>query len=67
MSDIPDFDNWIVLVNDEAQYSLWPTRRTTTAGWQATRQRGNRGACTAYVDTNLIDMTPASLRADVLA
>lgn len=36
---------FLVLVNDELQYSLWPTFREFPAGWSAVGHRGNRKDC----------------------
>jgi MbtH protein len=50
-----------VLVNDEGQYSLWPTFRDVPAGWTAVGPRGARQACLAYIEENWTDMRPKSL------
>ncbi len=52
---------YLVLVNDEAQYSLWPAFREVPAGWKAVGPRGNRKECLDYIDETWTDMRPKSL------
>lgn len=58
-----DDDNgeFLVLVNDELQYSLWPTFRDVPAGWKAVGPRGKRQECLAYIEEHWTDMRPKSL------
>jgi len=53
---------YLVLINDEEQYSLWPAFRDIPAGWRATGPRGKRGECLDWIDKNWTDMRPKSLR-----
>jgi MbtH protein len=48
------------LVNDEGQYSLWPTFVDVPAGWTVT-QAGSRAECLEYIERNWTDMRPNSL------
>jgi MbtH protein len=50
-----------VLVNEEGQYSLWPTFKETPAGWTAVLPKGTRQECVAYVEERWTDMRPKSL------
>jgi MbtH protein len=52
---------YLVLVNDEGQYSLWPAFLDIPLGWTATGPRGERKACLAWIDENWTDMRPLSL------
>jgi MbtH protein len=52
---------YLVLVNDEGQYSLWPSFRDVPAGWNAVGPRGVRAECLAWIETNWTDMRPRSL------
>ncbi len=52
---------FVVLVNQELQYSLWPTFREIPAGWTAVGPRGTRKACLDYIEENWTDMRPKSL------
>jgi MbtH protein len=51
---------YLVLVNDEGQYSLWPTRLEIPAGWKPTGQTGDRAECLAWVERNWTDPRPAT-------
>jgi uncharacterized protein YbdZ (MbtH family) len=53
--------DYLVLVNDERQYSLWPTIREVPAGWRAVGQRGKRRECLEWIEANWTDMRPKSL------
>lgn len=56
---------FLVLVNHEEQYSLWPTFAGVPAGWTV-RFGGpdgtDRDSALRYVDENWTDMRPRSLR-----
>ena len=56
-----DTAEYLVLINEEAQYSLWPQFKEIPAGWTATGPRGNRQECLAWIDENWTDMRPRSL------
>jgi MbtH protein len=51
----------IVLVNDEGQYSLWPTFADVPAGWTAAYGPGKRKDCLEFVNAEWTDMRPKSL------
>lgn len=53
---------YTVVVNDEEQYSIWPTFRAVPAGWREVGVRGPKAACLAHIETVWTDMRPASLR-----
>ncbi|GAA1117487.1 MbtH family protein [Streptomyces javensis] len=59
------FDNpdgtFLVLVNDEGQYSLWPAFAEVPAGWEVVVQETDRKTCLDYIDANWTDMRPKSL------
>lgn len=52
---------FVVLVNDEAQRSLWPTFAAVPAGWEVEFGPANRPDCLDFVENNWTDMRPASL------
>ena len=52
---------YLVLVNDEGQYSLWPAFLDIPPGWTATGPRGERAVCLAWIDEHWTDMRPLSL------
>jgi MbtH protein len=53
--------DYLILVNRELQYSLWPSFRETPAGWSAVGTRGSRKDCLAWINSNWTDMRPLSL------
>jgi MbtH protein len=59
-----DDDNgtFVVLINDEEQYSLWPTFADVPEGWQRVFGAAGRADCLAYVEQHWTDMRPRSLR-----
>jgi MbtH protein len=50
-----------VLVNDEAQHSLWPADIACPDGWTVVHDADSRSACLEYIETHWTDMRPASL------
>jgi MbtH protein len=55
-----DDAEYLVLVNDEGQHSLWPVLADVPAGWVVVF-RGARPAAVDYIAENWTDMRPASL------
>lgn len=55
-------DRFVVVRNDEEQYSIWPAEREIPAGWQDAGFTGAKADCLAYVDEMWTDMRPRSLR-----
>jgi MbtH protein len=51
-----------VVVNDEEQYSIWPTFKPMPAGWRTAGKQGKKADCLAYIDEVWTDMRPLSLR-----
>jgi MbtH protein len=52
---------YLVLINEEGQYSLWPAYIDIPAGWRATGPKGERKTCLAWIEQNWTDMRPLSL------
>lgn len=52
---------FLVLVNHEGQYSLWPVFAEVPAGWTAVFGPNARSACVTYVEEHWTDMRPLSL------
>ena len=50
-----------VLINDEGQYSLWPSFKQVPQGWTIVKNSGTRAACLEYINQNWTDMRPKSL------
>ncbi|WAX80936.1 MbtH family protein [Streptomyces sp. KMM 9044] len=58
--DDPDA-TYLVLVNHEAQYSLWPAFAEVPAGWTVAHEQDTRQVCLDYIEANWTDMRPKSL------
>lgn len=58
-----DDDNasYLVLCNDEGQYSLWPEQIGVPGGWTTVHGPDARAACLEFVEANWTDMRPRSL------
>lgn len=55
-------EEYKVLINDEEQYSLWPSWKEIPKGWKATGPTGAKQECLDYVNSVWTDMRPKSLR-----
>lgn len=53
--------NYLVLVNDEGQHSLWPTFIDVPAGWRSVFGEAPRQECLDHIEKNWTDMRPNSL------
>jgi MbtH protein len=51
-----------VVVNDEEQYSIWPSDRENPPGWRDAGKAGAKDDCLAYIKEVWTDMRPLSLR-----
>lgn len=51
-----------VVVNQEEQYSIWPSTLAIPKGWQETGKEGDKEYCLAYIKEVWTDMRPLSLR-----
>lgn len=57
--------NYIVLINDEEQYSIWSSDKPIPHGWAKEGFHGDKAACVAYIDKTWTDMRPKSLREEM--
>jgi MbtH protein len=64
MSDDASEDRTLyrVVVNDEEQYSIWPSAKALPLGWSDAGKQGTRAECLAHIDDVWTDMRPLSLR-----
>ncbi|MFG6449095.1 MbtH family protein [Roseateles sp. BYS180W] len=54
---------FIVLINHEDQYSIWPHWKAVPQGWTAVEGiKGDKKTVTEFVDKTWTDMRPLSLR-----
>jgi len=65
-TDTSTGERYLVVVNDEEQYSIWPEDRALPAGWRAEGTSGSKDACLDHIEQVWTDMRPKSLR-DALA
>jgi MbtH protein len=57
-----DTRTYVVVVNDEEQYSVWFADRELPAGWRPGDASGSKAECLAYIERVWTDMRPLSLR-----
>ena len=53
---------YVVVLNDEEQYSIWWAGRELPAGWRSNGFEGTKEACLEHIDEVWTDMRPLSLR-----
>jgi len=53
---------YAVVVNHEAQYSIWPVTKDMPAGWEKTGKEGSKSDCLTYIEEVWTDMRPQSIR-----
>jgi MbtH protein len=54
--------DYIVVVNHEEQYSIWPADKPIPAGWVQKGEKGTKEKCLLYIKEVWTDMRPLSLR-----
>jgi MbtH protein len=57
-----DDRRYVVVRNDEDQYSIWPDDREPPGGWQIAGPAGSQTDCLDYIRGVWTDMRPRSLR-----
>ncbi|WP_435832184.1 MbtH family protein [Nocardia rhamnosiphila] len=57
---------FVVLMNNEGQYSLWPAVHEVPQGWTVVRTSASREVCIAYIENEWTDMRPNSARKAIL-
>jgi MbtH protein len=57
-----DGGEFLVVLNDEEQYSIWLADRDLPLGWKAEGTRGTRDSCLAHIDAIWTDIRPLSVR-----
>ena len=61
-SEREDSTIYKVVVNHEAQYSIWPAHRENARGWNDAGKNGSKAECLAHIQEVWTDMRPLSLR-----
>lgn len=62
MSANPTDRQYVVVINAEEQYSIWPQGRVIPEGWESAGFEGKENECADYIDRVWRDMRPRSLR-----
>ena len=55
-------EDYICLINDEEQYSLWFAWKKIPIGWKRVGPQGTKDECLKYIKEMWTDMRPKSLR-----
>jgi len=58
---------FVVVINHEEQYSIWPAHRSIPQGWRAVGNPGSKPECLKYIDEHWTDLRPRSLREHLAA
>jgi MbtH protein len=58
---------YIVVLNHEEQYSIWPEYKSIPDGWHPAGKSGDKEACLEYIKAVWTDMRPLSLRKQMQA
>lgn len=53
---------YIVVVNDEGQYSIWPSHKPLPDGWRDGGKTASKADCLTYIESVWTDMRPLSLQ-----
>jgi MbtH protein len=53
---------FIVVMNAEEQYSIWPASLPLPRGWQPAGVTGQKAECLAHIEGAWTDMRPKSVR-----
>ena len=53
---------YVIVVNHEEQYSIWPAARELPQGWRNAGRPGTKEECLAQIAVLWTDMRPLSLR-----
>ena len=61
-NDSIDGNSFVVLVNSEFQYSIWPSGKAIPAGWSCVSPAASKAESLAYVDAHWTDLRPLSAR-----
>lgn len=57
-----DDRNYLVVVNDEEQYSIWLADKPVPNGWRVVGDPKKKAQCLKYIGEVWTDMRPKSLR-----
>lgn len=52
------FNSFLVVINDDRSYSIWPEELTLPKGWKEVGFRGNKEVCLQYIKDVWTDLSP---------
>jgi MbtH protein len=55
-------EQFVVVINAEEQYSIWPEYKAIPAGWSQVGKAASKDVCLEAIKTLWTDMRPLSLR-----
>lgn len=61
-TEYEDSLTYVVVVNHEEQYSIWPEHKDIPLGWSDAGKHGSKAECLEYIKEVWTDMRPLSLR-----
>jgi MbtH protein len=62
MDEQQDTREYLVVLNDEEQYSIWLSDQPLPSGWRAEGTSGSKDACLDHIEQVWTDMRPLSVR-----
>lgn len=65
MSDEDDDEEYIALINEEEQYSIWFSWKDIPPGWKRVGPKGKKQEVLDYIKEVWTDMRPKSLRKEL--
>jgi MbtH protein len=60
--NLPTKTRYMVVINHEEQYSIWPQNLDVPKTWKALKVQGDLKKCNAYIEEVWTDMRPLSVR-----
>jgi len=62
MLEEEEYSLFLVVINHEEQYSIWPKEREIPVGWKAEGKEGSKQECLDHIENVWTNMRPLSLR-----
>lgn len=59
---LDDKDMFVVVVNHEEQYAIWPANKSIPEKWREVGIKADKEQCLAYIRRVWVDMRPLSVR-----
>lgn len=55
---------YLVVINHEEQYSIWPAEKAIPLGWNAIGFQGRKEECLSHIKSVWTDIRPKSIRSE---